>query len=53
MDVSSIGVQQAAYQTKATTALIRQNAEAEQALANALTQAAATNGRGQIVDVTA
>ncbi|MBU6475547.1 MAG: hypothetical protein KGL10_05800 [Alphaproteobacteria bacterium] len=51
---NSVSIQQLSTQTTALLSIIKQNAQSEQSLANMMQQSAApSNGRGQIVDITA
>lgn len=52
MEVAALALQQAQSQTNLAMNVLKKNAQAEQALVNMITQAAASGGRGQVVDVT-
>lgn len=56
MEVSAIAVQQAQSQLNASAAMLKKNAQAEQALINIIAesqQSAPTGGRGQNLDILA
>lgn len=56
MEIAVLAAQQAQAQTNAALAMVRNNAKAEQAavtnLAEQALQAAASGGRGQVLDIT-
>ena len=54
MEVAAVALQQAGSQTNAALSMVKKNAQAEQALSNALTQSAQsspTGPRGQNLDI--
>jgi hypothetical protein len=53
MEAAAVTLQQVNAQTTAVLSMLKQNAQAEQAAAQALTQGAApSGGRGRYVDIT-
>jgi hypothetical protein len=52
MEVAAIALQQASAQTNATLAMVKQNAQTEQALIEMIAQSSPSGSRGQNLDIT-